>query len=66
MTQFKLNWHLSRYNSMQIIPHIGGSAPGSLGALRSGVAAPSNCSASNGGTSAHNNQAQHSQWGCIS
>ena len=66
MTLFKLNWHSSRYNSMQIIPHISGSAPGSLGALRSGVAAPSNCGASNSSTSAHNNQARHSQRRCIS
>ena len=32
MTLFKVNWHLSRYNFMQIIPQCGGvSAPGSLG-----------------------------------
>jgi hypothetical protein len=50
---FKLNWHSSRYNSMLITPHSGGSTPGGLVALRSGVAAPSShCSASNGGTSA--------------
>jgi hypothetical protein len=50
-----LNWHSIRYNSMQLIPHVGDSAPSRLGALRSGVAALSDCGASNGGTSAHNN-----------
>ena len=56
MTQFKLDWHSSRCNSMQIVPHVSGSAPGRLGALMSGVAAPSDCGASIGDTSAHNNQ----------
>jgi hypothetical protein len=56
MTQLKLNWHSSRYNSMQIVPHVGGSAPDKLGALVSGVAAHSDCGAAIGGTSAHNNQ----------
>ena len=50
MTLFKVNWHLSRYNFMQIIPQCGGvSAPGSLGG---GRAAAGYHSAFNSGTSA--------------
>ena len=60
MALFKLNWHLSRYNFMQIIPCGGVSAPGSLrggraagypGALNSGTSA---MRLLEGGTSAPN------------
>ena len=41
MTLFKLNWHLSRYDFMQIIPQCGGvSAPGSLGGGRAAAGYP--------------------------
>jgi hypothetical protein len=40
---------------MQIRPRVGGSAPGRLGALMSGVADPTDRCAPNGGMSAPNN-----------